>query len=80
MCNCGDMVNMVFNSTIVVSGHGEAIVVSTGMNTKVGKIASLIMQDEAPETPIQKKLRRSRKKTRTCSINNMLFNLYNWNY
>ena len=51
------MVNMVFNSTIAVSGHGEAIVVSTGMNTKVGKIASLIMQDEAPETPIQKKLR-----------------------
>ena len=48
---------MVFNSTIAVSGHGEAIVVSTGMNTKVGKIASLIINDEAPETPLQKKLR-----------------------
>ena len=57
MCNYGDMVNMVFNSTIAVSGHGEAIVVSTGMNTKVGKIASLIINDEAPETPLQKKLR-----------------------
>ena len=57
MCNCGDMVNMVFNSTIAVSGHGEAIVVNTGMNTKVGKIASLIIDDESPETPLQRKLR-----------------------
>ena len=52
----GDMVNMVFSSTIVVNGHGEAIVTETGMNTKVGKIANMIIQDEAPETPIQKKL------------------------
>lgn len=51
---------MVFNATIVVAGHGEAIVTSTGMNTKVGKIASLIITDESPETPLQKKLRRSR--------------------
>ncbi len=52
----GDMVNMVFSSTIVVNGHGEGIVCETGMNTKVGKIANMILQDEAPETPIQKKL------------------------
>lgn len=52
----GDMVNMVFSSTIVVNGHGEAIVTETGMNTKVGKIANMIIEDEAPETPIQKKL------------------------
>jgi len=47
---------MVFGATIAVSGHGEAIVCETGMNTKVGKIASLIIQDDSPETPIQKKL------------------------
>ena len=52
----GDMINMVFSSSIVVNGHGEAIVVDTGMNTKVGKIANMIIKDEAPETPIQKKL------------------------
>lgn len=52
----GDMINMVFSSTIVVNGHGEAIVTETGMNTKVGKIAKMIITDESPETPIQKKL------------------------
>lgn len=52
----GDMINMVFSSSIVVNGHGEAIVVDTGMNTKVGKIANMIIKDDAPETPIQKKL------------------------
>ncbi len=52
----GDMVNMVFSSTIVVNGHGEAIVTETGMNTNVGKIANMIIEDEAPQTPIQKKL------------------------
>lgn len=69
---------MVFGSTIIVSGHGEGIVTTTGMNTKVGKIASLIVSDEAPETPLQKKLRRSRKKTWTCSTCNMFFNICNW--
>ncbi len=52
----GDITNMVWGATIAVSGHGEAIVTDTGMNTKVGKIASLIVSDEAPETPLQKKL------------------------
>ena len=33
----GDMVNIVFATTIVVSGHGEAVVFGTGMNTKVRK-------------------------------------------
>ena len=52
----GDLCNMVFATTIVVNGHGEAIVVATGMNTRVGKIAGMIIEDESPETPIQKKL------------------------
>ena len=52
----GDMVNMAFSTTILVNGHGEAIVTDTGMNTKVGKIAKMIITNEAPETPIQKKL------------------------
>lgn len=56
----GDMENLSFSTTIVVSGHAEGIVTETGMNTKVGKIAQMIITDEAPETPLQKRLRRSR--------------------
>ena len=52
----GDMKNMAFMSTIVVAGHGKAIVTETGMETKIGKIANMIIKEEAPETPIQKKL------------------------
>ena len=52
----GDMINMVFSSTIVVNGHGEAIVTETGMNTNIGKIANMIIEDKSPQTPIQKKL------------------------
>ncbi len=52
----GDMVNMAFSTTIVVNGHGEAVVTDIAMNTKVGKIAKMIITNEAPETPIQKKL------------------------
>ena len=52
----GDTLNMAFANTIVVNGHAEAIVTDIGMNTKVGKIAKMIITNEAPETPIQKKL------------------------
>ena len=52
----GDMVNMVFASTIAVAGHGEAVVYNTGMNTKVGQIANMLAENEAPQTPIQKRL------------------------
>ena len=40
----------------MVNGHGKAIVTQTGMDTKVGKIANMMIENEAPETPIQKKL------------------------
>lgn len=69
---------MVFGSTIVVSGHGEAIVTDTGMNTKVGKIARLMIEEVSPETPLQKKLRRSREKVRINCNNYMFCNLFDW--
>ena len=52
----GDMVNFAFATTIVIGGHAEAVVTETGMNTRVGRIANMIINDESPETPIQKKL------------------------
>ena len=54
--NLGDLKNMAFMTTIVTHGHGKAIVTETGMDTKIGQIANMIIKEEAPETPIQKKL------------------------
>jgi len=52
----GDMKNMVFGGTNVISGSGKAVVVRTGMDTEMGKIAESIESVEDDETPLQKKL------------------------
>ena len=52
----GDRVNMVYMSTPVVYGHGEGVVVKTGMNTETGKIAKLLADEDSDQTPLQKKL------------------------
>ena len=52
----GDMKNMAFMASTVVNGHAKAVVTETGMRTTVGKIANMMIENEAPETPIQKKL------------------------
>lgn len=51
-----DMFNMAFATTIAVNGHAKGIVTKTGMDTRVGSIAKAIITDEAPQTPIQRKL------------------------
>lgn len=51
-----DRKNMVMATTVVTYGRGSAIVVHTGMDTEVGHIAKLILDDSAPATPLQKKL------------------------
>jgi Ca2+-transporting ATPase len=48
--------NMLFASTLVVSGRAVAVVTETGMNTQVGKIARMIMTDEESMTPLQERL------------------------
>ena len=75
--NLGDMENLSFSTTIAVSGHAEGIVTETGMNTKVGKIAQMIITDEAPETPLQKRLRRCRQKAWNNSTCNLCISIFN---
>ena len=51
-----DIKNMAFMASIVVNGHAKAVVTNIGMETQVGKIANMIIENESPETPIQRKL------------------------
>lgn len=53
----GDRTNMLFSSSLITYGRGKGIVVETGMNTEVGKIAKIISDTEGTETPLQTKVK-----------------------
>ena len=52
----GDRDNMLFSSSLITYGRGKGVVVETGMNTEVGKIAGIISNTVKSETPLQSKL------------------------
>lgn len=51
-----EMKNMIFTGSVVTRGHAKAVVTDTGMNTEVGKIASLINKENSFKTPLSKRL------------------------
>lgn len=48
--------NEAFMSTMVTAGRGEGIVIATGMDTEIGKIAAFIKETPQELTPLQKRL------------------------
>ena len=52
----GDRINMVYSGCAVSYGTGSAVVVATGMNTQMGRIAGLLNNEEDSQTPLQSKL------------------------
>ena len=56
-----DMSNMLFSSSFITSGHGKAVVVETGMDTHIGRIAEMLESSDRPKTPLQKSLAKTGK-------------------
>lgn len=52
----GDKINLAYSSTLATYGRGEGVVIGTGMNTEIGKIAKALTSEDDNETPLQKKL------------------------
>lgn len=52
----GDQLNMVFKGTVVSNGSARMVVTETGMNTEMGKIASML-EGEPQQTPLQRRLK-----------------------
>ena len=52
----GDRENMAFSTGMVTYGRGRGIVVATGMQTEVGKIADMLQHTESTETPMKRRL------------------------
>ena len=55
-CDLAERRNMLFSSTVLLTGHCTAVVCETGMQTQIGRIAGMLDERETPKTPLQQKL------------------------
>ena len=51
-----DRKNMVISSTVITNGRATCVVTSTGMQTEVGRIAGMLMDEDDGDTPLQRKM------------------------
>jgi Ca2+-transporting ATPase len=54
----GDQLNMAFKSSLITSGTGRGVVVATGLDTEIGRIAELLHAEAGVKTPLQERLTR----------------------
>lgn len=64
----GDRLNMVYSGCLVTNGRAKAIVVETGMDTEMGKIARLINNTTKLKTPLQIRLKELAKRLSLVAI------------
>lgn len=64
----GDRLNMVYSSSLVTYGRANVLVTNTGMDTEIGKIASLMNETKERRTPLQVSLDKFSSKLATAIL------------